>query len=107
MTHHPHKPPRSKLRQELLLGGLVGVSMLLITGVYAATLRYQNVGSGGADLMPRWSALADGVITRAAPLGTTVTDIKDKLTAIAGARAQQNAALVAMKAKIESATEPL
>ena len=101
MPHLDHKPPRSKLRQDLLLGGLVGAGMLVVTGIYALTLRYQDVGLH-SEAAPRWSIIADGVITRATPLRTTLLDVKKKLSSVANARAQQTAALAAMKAKIET-----
>lgn len=101
MPHLAHKPPRSKLRQELLLGGLVGGSMLLITGLYALTLRYQDIGTHPEDA-PRWSIVADGVITRAAPLKTTLLDVTKKISSISKAHAEQTAAVAALKSKIES-----
>lgn len=102
MPHAAHKkPPRTKAQQELLLGFLVGVSMLGITGLYALTLRYQDVGSHAEDA-PRWSALADGVVTRAAPVKKALLDVADAVSTVATAHQAQSQAVLNLKAKILS-----
>ncbi len=103
MPHSAHKPPRSKVQQDLLLGALVGVSMLVIVGIYALTLRYQDVGIHAEDA-PRWSVLAEGVITRVAPLKTVMRDVSDKIASITKAHTAQNEAVILLKAKLEAAT---
>ena len=100
MPHLAHKKaPRTKAQQELLLGVLVGVSMLVITGLYALTLRYQKIGTTPNDA-PRWSMLSDGVVTRAMPLKTTLIDVSEKLGSIVRAQKTQSEALATLKAKI-------
>ncbi len=102
MPHAAHKqPPRVKVRQELLLGVLVGVSMLGITGLYALTLRYQHVGRIAAD-SPRWSVLADGVLTRAVPIKTAILGVADAISSVAKASDAQKRAVLNLKAKILS-----
>ncbi|WKZ28600.1 MAG: hypothetical protein QY323_03610 [Patescibacteria group bacterium] len=107
MPRKAHKPPyaappgagRTKAQQELLLGVLVGVSMLAITGLYALTLRYQKFGTQPSDA-PRWSVLADGVVTRAMPIKTTLLEVSDALGSIVRAQRTQSEALATLKAKI-------
>lgn len=92
---------RTKAQQELLLGVLVGVSMLAITGLYAFTLRYQDIGSR-PESAPRWSVLADGVLTRAAPVKKALLDVADALSSVTMAHQAQNQAVLNLKAKILS-----
>ncbi len=102
MPHLEHKKaPRTKAQQELLLGALVGVSMLAITGLYALTLRYQKIGSLPSDA-PRWSMLSDGIVTRAMPLKTTLVDVTEKIGSIVRAQRAQSEALATLKAKISA-----
>ena len=102
MPHAAHKKaPRTKARQELLLGVLVGVSMLGITSFYALTLRYQDVGTHAADA-PRWSALADGVLTRTAPIKTVLLDVADTFARVSTASETQSRTFENLKAKILS-----
>jgi hypothetical protein len=106
MPHAAHKKaPRTKAQQELLLGVLVGVSMLGITGLYALTLRYQDIGTHPEDA-PRWSALTDGVITRAAPIKTVLRDVADTLVTVSAAHDAQGQAVLNLKAKILSGETP-
>lgn len=107
MRFPPRKTTRSPARQQLLLGALVGVSMLAITGLYAFTLRYQDFEARPEETAsPRWSVLADGVITRAAPIKTTLLDVRSTLSAIAQAQREQSATIAAMKARIKNGPLP-
>jgi hypothetical protein len=102
MPHAAHKKARrTKAQQELLLGVLVGVSMLGITSLYALTLRYQDIGTH-SDNAPRWSVLTDGVITRVAPIKTVLLDVADTLSAVSAAHDTQSQAVEHLKAKILS-----
>ncbi|MFA5854159.1 MAG: hypothetical protein WC866_03660 [Patescibacteria group bacterium] len=102
MPHIAHKKaPRTKAQQELLLGFLVGVSMLGITGLYALTLRYQDIGTHPDDV-PRWSVLTDGVITRAAPIKAVLLDVANTLSVVSTAHDAQSQAVENLKAKILS-----
>lgn len=96
--------PRARFHRELLLGAFVGGAMLLITGFYAATFRYQDVFSDMRDDLPRWSALSEGLIVRTKPLQTTLLDVKDKVLFVSKAHQTQQAAVATLKAKIESGT---
>jgi hypothetical protein len=113
MSHSPHNARRiqrsavpdaplsrrSRLRQELTVGALVGGTMLLIVGIYAATFRYQRVFNQPADF-PRWTALTDGIIERAKPIQGQVVKLKDAFTLVAKAKLTQSKAAAIMKKKI-------
>jgi hypothetical protein len=120
MTHEPHKARRiqrsavsrallkklAPVRKDLLLGALVGGSMLLITGLYAATLRFQKVFNQPADF-PRWTSLADGLIARSKPIQGQMGKVKDAFVILAKAKRTQSATADVLKKKIsERKTAP-
>lgn len=100
----PHAPldTHSKIRKDLMLGALVGVSMLIITGLYAATFRYQKIFSQSAQLAPRWSALQEGIIERGRPVQTQFENLKSAVVAVVNARKSQDAAAEILKKKLEA-----
>jgi len=120
MSHSPHKARRiqrsavpnaplarhSPMRKELVLGALVGGSMLLIVGLYAATFRYQKVFNQPVDF-PRWTSLTDGIVERAKPIQGQMDKVKDAFTLLAKARQTQLAAAAVLKQKLadRNATE--
>lgn len=96
-----HAPPsrRSRMRQELTVGTLVGGTMLLIVGMYAATFRYQNVFNQPADY-PRWTSLTDGIVDRAKPIQGQVDKLTSAFAIVAKSKMTQTQAAAIMKQKI-------
>jgi len=100
----PHAPAASRpsMRHTLLLGAAVGFSMLIITGLYAASLRYQKVLHQPLDQLPRWSSLTNGVIQRTGPIQSQLGAIKDIFLNVAEAQQTRAAAAALMKEKLQA-----
>jgi len=92
----------SPLRRDLLLGALVGGSMLLITGLYVFSMRYQDIYKEAPTDFPRWSSLTKGVVERSEPLRSKLGEFKDVVTAVAGAGRTQAEATALLKKKLEA-----
>ena len=114
MTHAPHNArriqrssvPHARLHapagKDLLLGALVGGTMLIITGLYAATFRYQKAFQQPTADFPRWMALADGVVEKAKPIQTQVDLLKGAVSALVSAKKTQSQTALVLKQKIEA-----
>lgn len=100
----PHARLRlhSPYRKDLLLGVLVGGSMLLVGGLYAASMRYQKVYAQTTEAFPRWMSLTDGVIEQAQPVQTQIERLKSALASVADAKKTQVIAAGLLKRKIET-----
>jgi hypothetical protein len=103
----PPLDPREAFRKDLLLGTLVGVSMLLITGLYAATFRYQKIFTEPKQDAPRWSALQNGFIERTQPVQMQFERLRNAAESVVSAKKSEAAATIVMKKKLEArATDP-
>lgn len=121
MSHASHKARRiersavphvrlrkhAPMRKDLMLGLMVGGSMMLITGLYAATFRYQKAFNHPADEFPRWSSLTDGIVDRTAPIQLQADKVKDAFVLLAKAKKTQLDAAAVLKKKLadRAATE--
>jgi hypothetical protein len=86
----------------LLLGALVGGSMLIITGLYAFSMRYQDAFRQPTADFPRWTALTDGLLQRTDPIRAQIDRLKGAVSVVAGASRTRNEAAALLKAKLES-----
>lgn len=100
----PHAPlPRhSRLRQQVLLGALVGGTMVLIVGLYAASFRYQGVFDDAAKSAPRWTMLDDSLIEKAKPVQVQFEKLKSSVLAVSNAAKTRSLAAEALKKKLEA-----
>ncbi len=94
--------------RDVLLGVAVGLSMLAITGGYAATLRYQPPFRRPVADFPRWTAL-DGLNARVQPVRAQLDRLKAAVARLAGAQQTRAETAAVLKRKIAehnaSATE--
>jgi hypothetical protein len=110
-TGHAVLPHNRVARQghrhkELMFFAGVGLSVLVILGLYAASFRYQPAFQ---DIKPTadWQSTKDDLISRTAYAQQTLSQIaqvKDQITAVLGAKAAQDQSIALMKNLIRSAT---
>lgn len=92
---------RSAAGKDLQIGALVAGTMILIVGLYASTMRYQDAFRQRADDMPRWTALTDGVIERTKPVRSQMDLLKSAVVAEIAAKKTQMITAELLKQKIE------
>ena len=103
----PLKPQVEPDHQRLLLAAGVGLSALVIFGLYAASFRYQRVLTDDASDLPRWGTLKNDVMSALEPIqeqANAIGNVKATMEAVIGAKVTQAEGIAIMKQKLESAT---
>lgn len=97
------KAPVDHLRQRLLLGGSIGISMLIILSLYAASFKYQRdlTDNGNGDL-PRWGTLKNSIGEELDKQSAALDKLKSSLRNVANAQVTEAQGMAILKAKIES-----
>lgn len=88
----PHVPPPRHGREQkrLILALCVGLTMLVIGGLYAATFRYGALFAPRAEAAPTWSALSEEFFIGVRPVVDQLGTVRESLTkAILAARVRR------------------
>ena len=91
----------------LALGFGVGLSMLVIVGLYAASFRYNATFQEAAENGPRWGVLDEHLTADLDPIKRQLFQfgsLKKDLAGVIEAKTAQAAALDLLKKKLETAT---
>lgn len=122
MVHDPHQPKRTghtpirnvplkpkmdSRHQRLLLAVGVGLSALVIFGLYAASFRYQRALTFEPQDASRWTAMKNDLLGQIDEIGRqaeAIGKVKSSLDAVIGAKTTQAESIAIMKQKIESGT---
>ena len=100
--HAPARPVSDGLGKQLQLGLAVGLTMVIIVGLYAASFRYQAAGASAIFDAPRWTLLDPDLFARTEPVRDDLAGMKDTLLKFASSGRAQAQAAVIMRKKLET-----
>jgi hypothetical protein len=98
---------RDHRHQELMFFAGVGLSVLVILGLYAASFRYQPAFQGLSKQSSAWQGTKDSFLKQTDVLQkglAQLNKVKEDISAVLNARTTQARSLELLKAKIESAS---
>lgn len=100
--HVPVKPAADRLGKQLQLGIAVGLTMVVIVSLYAASFRYQGPVRELQSDAPRWSFLDPDLFARTEPVRDELSEMKATLVKFANSSRTQAQAAAILKKKLET-----
>lgn len=100
--HAPVRSNADRLGKQLQLGFAVGLTMVVIVGLYAASFRYQGPVRVQQSDAPRWSFLDPDLFARTEPVRGDLAAMKATLVKFASSGSAQAQAAVILKRKLET-----